>query len=416
MATTHPRIKQLIEKNEIDNIDDLIEDTALLNELTSIANNWIKQIQSITRLTHEPSDGASITEDIQFWKSMDSVLASLNQQIASSEIKLTREILSKGKRFHITLGFENDTGLNEKISETRLYNSFLKELPINDLIIITDDDDLEKFDIVIASIFSHLKLKLNLLPLERAVKSVEVILNDITSKFQELLGTHDVMSLSQQKFEQLYDLCQKELGIIEANIKYVINLLRELLRKRQEKFKIITIDQSKFEQIRERLDHLKLFRINHQNLLSSIDNILPIDEKLDSLTRLRDAYNKHIIPINAVDITHQGKLVWSMNEQAYLQVFHELNTLVIKRINTFFADATKFIDVISIYKKFFQSKGASTLLLLISDEHKLKILSLADKEIMQLVEMNSSSGNKSTYEDIKWKIHATNKLMFYREF
>lgn len=416
LATTHPRIKQLIEKNEIDNIDDLIEDTALLNELTSIANNWIKQIQSITRLTHEPSDGASITEDIQFWKSMDSVLASLNQQIASSEIKLTREILSKGKRFHITLGFENDTGLNEKISETRLYNSFLKELPINDLIIITDDDDLEKFDIVIASIFSHLKLKLNLLPLERAVKSVEVILNDITSKFQELLGTHDVMSLSQQKFEQLYDLCQKELGIIEANIKYVINLLRELLRKRQEKFKIITIDQSKFEQIRERLDHLKLFRINHQNLLSSIDNILPIDEKLDSLTRLRDAYNKHIIPINAVDITHQGKLVWSMNEQAYLQVFHELNTLVIKRINTFFADATKFIDVISIYKKFFQSKGASTLLLLISDEHKLKILSLADKEIMQLVEMNSSSGNKSTYEDIKWKIHATNKLMFYREF
>ncbi|RCK58006.1 Dynein heavy chain, cytoplasmic [Candida viswanathii] len=416
LIATHPRIKHLIENNKTDNCDDLIEDTALLNELTSIANNWIRQIQSITRLTHEPSDGGSITEDIHFWKSMDSALISLNQQIASPEVRLTREVLSKAKRFHITLGFENDTGLNEKLSETRLYNSFLKELPINDLITITDDGDLGKFDAALGSIFSHLKLKLNLLPLERAVKSVEVILNDIVLKFQELLGTHDVMSLSQDQFEQLYDLCQKELAMIEANIKYVINLLRELLRKRQEKFKIITIDQSKFEQIRERLDHLKQFRINHQHLLSSIESVLPLDEKLDSISRLNEAYNKHIITINSVDVTHQGKLIWSMNEQAYLHVFHELNTLVIKRINNFFNSASAFIDVISIYKRFFQSKSANTLLLLISDEHKLKILSLADREILELVDMNSSYAKKSAFDTIKWKIQASNKLIFYREF
>ena len=66
------------------------------------------------------------------------------------------------------------------------------------------------------------------------MKSVEVILNDITEKFQSLLGTYDLMSLSLDKFEELISLCNKELDTIEANIKFIINLLRELLRKRQE--------------------------------------------------------------------------------------------------------------------------------------------------------------------------------------
>ena len=43
------------------------------------------------------------------------------------------------------------------------------------------------------------------------MKSVEVILNDITEKFQSLLGTYDLMSLSLDKFEELISLCNKEL-------------------------------------------------------------------------------------------------------------------------------------------------------------------------------------------------------------
>ena len=79
------------------------------------------------------------------------------------------------------------------------------------MLTITDDDGFQKFDDALANIFSHLKLKLNLLPLERAMKSVEVILNDITEKFQSLLGTYDLMSLSLDKFEELISLCNKEL-------------------------------------------------------------------------------------------------------------------------------------------------------------------------------------------------------------
>ena len=163
------------------------------------------------------------------------------------------------------------------------------------------------------------------------MKSVEVILNDITEKFQSLLGTYDLMSLSLDKFEELISLCNKELDTIEANIKFIINLLRELLRKRQEKFKLIKIDQTKLENIKERLLYLRQFRHSHQNLMTGIESVLPQEEQLDLISKLNEAYNKHIISINPVDISHQGKLIWSMNEHAYLEVFHNLNSLLTKR-------------------------------------------------------------------------------------
>ncbi|EMG45477.1 ro-1 Dynein heavy chain [Candida maltosa Xu316] len=416
LITTHPQIKKLLESDD-DCSEDQIEDAGFLNELTSIANNWIKQIQGVTRLNHEPSDGESITEDIQFWKSMESALIALNQQIESPEVKLTRDILSKAKRFHITLSFENDIGLNSKLNEARLYNSFLKELPINDLVTITEDENFEKFDTAFTNIFAHLKLKLTILPLERAVKSVEILLNDVINKFQNLLGGHDLMSLSSEKFDQLYDLCLKELVMIESNVKYVINLLRELLRKRQEKFKIIKIDQNKFESIKERLQHLKEFRSNHSNIMLIVESVLSGSEQLDSINRLNDAYNKYILPINAVDISHQGKLIWSMNEQKYQKIFHEVNTLAIKKMNNFFNSASTFIDVIAIYKEYFNSKNSTSLLLSMSDEHKLRILSLADREISELTEINAERTDEDlSYDEIEWKIQFNCKLKFYREY
>ena len=81
LITTHPKIKMLIAEKGSEYPDELIDDTEFLNEITSITNNWVRQIQSITRLNHEPSDGDSIMEDIQFWKSMDLALISLNNKL-----------------------------------------------------------------------------------------------------------------------------------------------------------------------------------------------------------------------------------------------------------------------------------------------------------------------------------------------
>ena len=93
LISCHPKISQLLSGEGSE--DDLINDTAFLNELTNIVNSWIKQIQSITSLNHTPIDGDSILDEIQFWKSMELALLSLDRQISSPEIKTSIELLNK---------------------------------------------------------------------------------------------------------------------------------------------------------------------------------------------------------------------------------------------------------------------------------------------------------------------------------
>ncbi|EGW31386.1 cytoplasmic dynein heavy chain [Spathaspora passalidarum NRRL Y-27907] len=418
LITTHTKIKSLDQSNFDETFESLLQDTTFLNEVTTIVNNWARQIQGLIRLNHDPMDSESIMEEIQFWKSMEAALLSLNQQVSSFEIKKSVEILNKAKRFHITLGFQNDvSSISDKLTQARLYNSLLKELPMNDLITISgeDEQDFSKFELAIVNIFNHLKLKLNSYPLTRSVETIEVILNDIISKFQGLLTKKSIMSLSFSKFSQLYDShINKLFDIIENNIKYMINLLRELLRRRQEKFKIIKINQTRFDQIKSRLEHLYQFRLNHLDLLQSIENVLSNSDKIEASMKLSDAYNKEIISINSVDISYQGSLVWKMREESYLEVFNQLNTLIVKRINLFFAKASTFVDAMAIYTKFFFTHSSS-LLVSINDEYKLKILSIADVEIQKLIDFNSDrKSSDDIVGQIMWNSSLVSKLSFYR--
>jgi AAA domain (dynein-related subfamily)./Dynein heavy chain, N-terminal region 2./Dynein heavy chain, N-terminal region 1./Dynein heavy chain. len=448
LISVHPKIKHLIStnrQNDDDVQDQLIGDSSFLNELTNIVNNWIKQIQAITKLNHNPLDGDSITEEVQFWKSMESSLLSIGQQMSSQEIKTSIEILNKAKRFHITLSFQNDIGLSDKLNTTKLFNSILKELPIDELISVSNNfDDLEKFEIAIINIFNHLKVKfksLNSFPLTRSIELIEIILNDITNKLKTILTNLSMMSLPLSKFQDIYsNVILKIFTMIEQNIKYMVNLIRELLRKRQEKFIIIKIDQTNYNNLRERCAYIKDFRLNHHDLLLVLEHFITFDS-IES-NKLRDAYNKYIIPINVFDLSMQGNLIWSMNEESYLSVFKQSNAKIISNLNELFETCSCFNDFISIFDKFnsytlLKNSSNKKLLLFINDEYKLKMLSIANVELEQLLELNLNSSqylidsleehnqllnfklnplatsSPSIVSQISWNISIVSKLKFY---
>ena len=56
------------------------------------------------------------------------------------------------------------------------------------------------------------------------------------------------------------------------------------------------------------------------------------------------------------------------------------------------------------------------MLLLISDDHKLRTLTIADKEIQRLVELNSDHVLETSFSSITWKIQLSAKLKFYRDY
>lgn len=432
LISCHPKVSQLIEGEVTEN--ELINDTEFLNELTNIVNNWIKQIQSITSLNHTPTDGDSIIDEIQFWKSMELALISLDRQISSSEIKTSIELLNKCKRFHITLTFQNNIGLNDKLLQTKLYNSLLKDLPIDDLLLSTNEKfSLQYFEEIINSIFGHFKKLKNLssFSLTRAIQLIEVILNDISNKLALILIDYNLMTIPLQEFLSIYnDLILKIFNIIDNNIKFIINLFRELLRKRQEKFFIIKITQLQFDNLKNRTKIWYDFRLKHNDLLIMLNTFL--EDSTEFSHKLTNAYNNYIIPCNLLDLSLQSFKVWSNNENLYLSIYQNLESLIIAQLNDYFSKCDNFNDFISVFSKFKISTAISNHLLhLINDEFKLKILSKANLEIESLINLNvnqssrlvdtinksiingSHNHDSSVVAQITWNISLSNKLNSY---
>lgn len=447
----HPKIHSIADEDD----PALLDDTIFLNELTLCVNNWILQIQSITKLNHSPLDGESIVEEIQFWKSMEVALLSIVQQISSNEIQLSIRILNKAKRFHITLSFQNDIGLNDKLITTKLYNSLLKELPIDELISITgvsstasSTSELPKIELAIINLFNHLKSKLknlNSYPLTRSVELIEVLLDDIVSKFKLILTSLSIMSLPIENFLDILESINKIFSLIDQNIKFMVNLIRELLRKRSEKFIIIKINQIGYTNLKERLVHLRTFRLSHESLLTILENFL--DNSLSESTILVDAYNKFIIPLNVLDLSNQGKLIWGANEKSYMGVYKQLNLVIISQLNGLFDKCVTFADYLAILSETTSSGNimlnsnrnsttdtkSNTLILLINDEYKLRILGIVNFEIENLIDLNLNSthvvqtiqqfdqfkklplGESEFIPSVLYRLSLSSKLTFYLE-
>ncbi|KAI5950644.1 DYN1 [Candida margitis] len=416
LITTHPKIKSII-SGEVVVSQDLFDDIAFINELTAVSNDWINQIQTITKIAHSPSDSKSLGDEIQFWNTVELALASIDKQIKSNEVTTTLEVLSKARRFHVTLSFENDIGLKEMKSTAASYKGFFRDIPLDEL--LNDDDaTYESFNYAVYGLFSHINQKLSLLAISTGVEIIQLLLVEISRKFQELVSKNEIMSLGYTSFINHQVIALKAIDSINDRLKLTTTVLREIARKRQEKVKPILIDKTELDSLASKLDKLTNFRANHENLLYSVENSLSSDEKAKCVKCLIEAYNKYVISINVIDVSHEGKLVWNMHENAYTQVFNSIFTSVVTKINTFFNTAESLSDYLNIFHQFFPNLDSANVtnqsFMTLQDNHKLKILDRAMLEI-QWVREDLNASTCRGYEEIMRNLGLISKLEFYRE-
>jgi hypothetical protein len=68
-------------------------------------------IEQVTKLDRDPSSGTALQE-ISFWLNLERALHRIQEKRESLEVALTLDILKHGKRFHATVSFDTDTGIN----------------------------------------------------------------------------------------------------------------------------------------------------------------------------------------------------------------------------------------------------------------------------------------------------------------
>ena len=148
-----PRIIEWIEGKK--DVEELIKDSPFLNKIQSDVNLWIKEIQRVTLLTRNPSEG-STRQEIEFWLQMEASLNQIETQLKANEIVYTLDLLKSAKRFHATVSFIADTGIKDCMEMVLKYNLLMKDFPINDLL---SAPDLEKIRDSVEAIFTHFTKK-----------------------------------------------------------------------------------------------------------------------------------------------------------------------------------------------------------------------------------------------------------------
>lgn len=90
----------------------LLSDPIFLNKLQADVNSWIKEIQTVTKLSRDVSSGTA-SQEINFWLSMEHALEGIEAQLKGEEVTLAMDVLKHAKRFHATVSFIADTGIKE---------------------------------------------------------------------------------------------------------------------------------------------------------------------------------------------------------------------------------------------------------------------------------------------------------------
>jgi dynein heavy chain 1 len=345
----------------------LIHDSSFLNSLQSIVNGWIKSIQTITKMSRDPSSGTA-TQEIQFWLSMESALEGIEAQLRAEGVTLTMEILRTAKRFQATVSFSADTGLKEAVEKVQKYNQLMRDFPLDELLSATS---LSKIQDALALIFTHLNKKLRICPypIRRALPLVEAISADLDTQLHSLLNGRHLMHLEYREFKTLMSTADSIWKIWDEHIKEFTNVAREVTRRRNEKFIPIKISP-KHAELQARLKYITTFRDNHEQLQKTIVNVLGprtsdamadgapngaiiVEEMgdVDAVEEVQQAYAA-LNNVDLLDVSKEGTQIWVQAEITYNERTSRVENSIIARLRDRLATAKTSNEMFRVFSKF----------------------------------------------------------------
>ena len=348
----------------------LLADSRFLNDLQNTVNGWIKSIQTVTKMSRDPNSG-SATQEINFWLAMESALEGIEAQLRSDGVELTMAILRHAKRFQATVSFSADTGLKDATDKVQRYNLLMRDFPLDELLAATT---LQKVQDSLDSIFVHLNKKLRICPypVARALPLVSAISGDLDNQLHSLLHGRTLMHLEFKDFEAVMDAADNIWRTWDENIKDFTNVAREVTRRRNEKFIPIKIIP-RHTKTQDRLNYVRTFRINHEQLQRTIVNVLGsnpqntasvddfssggqpvVVEEIgddDAVEEVAQAYAA-LKDVDVLDVSPEGTRIWVQAEITYNERTSRVENSIIARLRDRLAIAKTANEMFRVFSKF----------------------------------------------------------------
>lgn len=340
----HPTVKKIVSEGAGENnIKDFLSvaemnDSTFLNSLQKTSNSWIKAIQHIVRMEKNLEDGTSLNE-IQFWKNFNSALTELDRRLNSTEVKLTIAILSSAKRFHATNYLTSDNGLNAKINESQAYSVFLSSLSVEK---IFSASSLVQLDSALNSFaLEFKKLKTTKYPLERAVRFIELLSQDVRKKIMDLLP--NTLMSDYNEFISIHHTLTRLFDGLEEKMKDITILIRELMRKRSEKFVFVKLSLAT-DDLRSSIDGIGSFRSNHNNFMLALEKI----SLNDHAVKLSTIYDSVKIT-DPLKVSHAS---WKQMEMDYNKDILTIEDNITAALRSELSKAISTEEMFSVFEKY----------------------------------------------------------------
>lgn len=299
----HPIVIQVVQKcvgenrrPKVDDFSDYLDNTDFLNSLQSHVNRWVREIQRVTKLDQDPMKG-STRQEISFWLNLERALARIQEKRESVEVQLTFEILKTVKRFHAIVGFDSDTGLKSAMETVKDHSVLMKDFPINDLL---SANELDRIRTALTTIFQHLKkLRNTRYPVSRAGRLMEAVSQDLMQQMLKVLNTYRLMHIGYGDFERIVKACDDVFATWEEEYDRLSAQIRDVRRAtRANDVRMAWRVSLSHKKLQQRLDHMKRFRKQHEQLRSVIDRVLlqPVPSALASQTSVNYDQDKENNP------------------------------------------------------------------------------------------------------------------------
>ncbi|CAN3358695.1 dynein heavy chain, cytoplasmic [Diutina catenulata] len=359
-ATAHPKILAGVDANE---------DPEFLNELTSVVNQWIIDIQGITYLEHAPSDGTSLMDEIHFWRAMDHALSSISTQINQPFVVDSLNILNNAKRFHITTAFKNDIGIAAQSERCKAINGVLREIPVESMMAIDvkngELSSLLRLQASIIAAFATLRSKIGTssVDVSRLQTWLELLVVDVVTKMSSAVSAMSLMALPYEDFiATVRTIDEQVVAEVDRSIKYSINVLREVVRKRSEKYVPLRVETNTWEHLKRCLSAMQSFRSNHHRLVAVVEAI-----EGDS-GKLLEAYRRFAVSADPLGPS------WPIAENQYAQCARQVQSMVAAHLEEWFSLCEDFADFVHVVS----TSGVESM---VSDTTRLQMLQVAANEI-----------------------------------
>ena len=377
--TIHPTVALAIKKAAEENrkpkvaeFGDRVEDATFLNALQSGVNRWIREIQKVTKLDRDPASGTALQE-ISFWLNLERALLRIQEKRESIEIALTLDILKHGKRFHATVSFDTDTGLQQALATVNDYNPLMKDFPLNDLLSATE---LDRIRVALQAIFTHLrKIRSTKYPIQRAIKLVEAISRDLSTQLLKVMSTRRLMHIPFDEFEKVMSACFEVFSMWDDEYDRLQGLLRDIVKKkREEHLKMVWRVNPAHKRLQTRLDHMRKFRRQHEQLRQVIVRVLrpetkragsptteepePSPEPLaldaadaNAIEEVNLAYD-NVKEVDCLDVSKEGSDAWEAAIKRYDERIDRVETRITARLRDQLGTAKNANEMFRIFSRF----------------------------------------------------------------